>query len=232
MAPAPAPALPRASLSAPRVLVALLLAWLAALPMAGAQESPPTFEPAAVAPPAQPMAQPVSALQHDMHDYFRAELRGGIVLMAMGAPAVALGGGLLTHDSALWRGVAYPLLVIGGLELLGGLFFAARTPAQVRKLDAGLGHSPQAAQAAELARMRRVNKQFTAIQVFEVVLMAGGIVTAAVGSAYKQDTVTGVGLGLSTEAAGLLLFDIFAARRALRFTESLERPLQTAGATR
>ena len=73
--------------------------------------------------------------------------------------------------------------------------------------------------------------QLTNAQHNEVVLMAGGIVTAAVGSAYKQDTVTGVGLGLSTEAAGLLLFDIFAARRALRFTESLERPLQTAGAT-
>jgi hypothetical protein len=74
--------------------------------------------------------------------------------------------------------------------------------------------------------MRRVNRQFTAIEVFEVVLMAGGLVTAAVASAYKQDTLTGIGLGISTEATGLLLFDIFASRRALRFTESLERPLQ------
>lgn len=219
-----APALSSADPRLPRWLFVPLTAWLAAASPAPAQAEEPA--PSVAAPPTPLAAQPVSALQADMHQYFRAELRGGLVLVGMGAPAVALGAGLLTHDSALWRGAAYPLLILGGLELVGGLFFAARTPAQVRKLDRGLQTAPLVAQAGELARMRRVNRQFTAIEVFEVVLMAGGLVTAAVASAYKQDTVTGIGLGISAEATGLLLFDIFASRRALRFTESLERPLQ------
>lgn len=211
---------------APRSLAwcSLVFGIVAALTLSAPAQADETLPDAA----AQTTPQPVAALQADMQQYFRAELRGGIVLVGMGAPAVAIGAGLLTQDSALWRGMAYPLLVIGGLELIGGLFFAARTPAQVRKLERGLATTPRVTQAAELARMRRVNRQFTAIEIFEVVLMAGGIVTAAVASAYKQDTVTGIGLGISAEATGLLLFDIFASRRALRFTESLQRPLQLA----
>ncbi len=222
-----ASARPLAPFSRRCAVVFALVAGLSVEATSLAQSVPIAETPSLAAP-----AQPVSALQQDMHDYFRAELRGGIVLVAMGAPAVALGGALLVHDSALWRGAAYPLLVLGGLELLGGIFFAARTPAQVRKLDAGLAKDPLAAQAAELARMRRVNRQFTAIQVLEVVLMTGGVVTAAVASAYKQDTLAGAGLGIAAEATGLLLFDIFAARRALRFTESLERPLLPTAAAR
>ena len=169
--------------------------------------------------------QPLSALRDDMRDYFAREQRGGIVLMAMGAPAAALGASLLFDTPDLWKGMAYPLLILGGAEFIGGLIFAARTPAQVRKLEAGFSTQPRATQAGERKRMQRVNRQFFLIQIVEVALMAGGIAMSAAGGAIKNDALTGVGLGLAIEGTGLLLFDVFAAARAIRFHDSLRRDL-------
>ena len=170
-------------------------------------------------------AQPLSALRGDMRDYFAREQRGGIVLMAMGAPAVALGASLLVDTPDLWKGMAYPLLILGGAEFIGGLIFAARAPAQVRALESGFSTQPLATQAGELKRMQRVNRQFFLIQIVEVALMAGGIAMSAAGGAIKNDALTGVGLGLAIEGSGLLLFDVFAAARAMRFHDSLRREL-------
>ena len=158
-----------------------------------------------------------------MHEYFGKELRGGLVLVGMGAPSVALGGGMLAQDRPLWRGFAFPTLIIGALELGGGILFAARTPKQVRVLDQGFAQNPQLTRDRELRRMRRVNTQFSLIEILEVSLHLGGIGMAAVGGGIRNETLTGIGLGLSVQSMGLLLFDIFAARRALRFTNSLER---------
>lgn len=179
------------------------------------------------------------ALVDDMHDYFRKEKRGGAVLMGIGAPAVALGGGLLAQDRPLFRGFAYPVLIIGAVELAGGLLFYLRTDAQVRKLEAGFRSSPVETQTAERRRMRRVNLQFALIEGFELTLLLGGVAMAVAGGALSpqtlsidnKETLIGVGLGIALESAGLLTFDLFASRRAHAFTRSLERVLISASPT-
>lgn len=168
-------------------------------------------------------------LREELHRYFRAEKRGGAVLSGMGAPAVALGGGLLAQDRELWRGFAYPVLVIGALELIGGVIFYARTDRQVALLDRGLSTRPRGTRDAELGRMRRVNLQFSLLEGLEVTLLVGGVVLAAAGAAARSETTIGVGLGLSLQSAALLTFDLFAARRAHRYTDSLARLQLTAG---
>lgn len=177
----------------------------------------PTPEPIAEAP------MPLDELRSDMRRYFREEKRGGAVLMGMGAPGVAIGGGLLAQGSDTLRGVGYPLLVIGALELVGGLIFYTRTNRQVAKLDAGLTGDTWATRNLELKRIRRVNLQFTLIEALELTLLVGGVAMATAGAHTRNETLTGVGLGLSLESAGLLVFDLYAGRRALRWTRSLER---------
>ena len=159
----------------------------------------------------------------DMHDYFAKEMRGGIVLVAMGAPSVALGGGLLAQDRPLLRGFAYPMIIVGALELGGGILFAARAPKQVRDLENGFAKDPLVTQKQELQRMRRVNRQFSLLEVVEVTLHLGGIGMSALGGNLRNETLSGVGIGLSVQSMGLLLFDLLAAQRALRFTESLRK---------
>jgi len=170
-----------------------------------------------------PVEQASAELRADMHRYLREEKRGGAVLMGMGAPAVALGGGLLAQDQPLWRGFAYPVLIMGALEFFGGLLFYARTNRQRAQLDRSLTAQPAATGRAELARMRRINLQFSLIEALELTLIAGGTAMAAVGGVTRNDTLTGVGLGLAAESLGLLTFDLFATRRAHRYTGSVER---------
>ena len=162
-------------------------------------------------------------LRGDMRRYFREEKRGGAVLMTMGAPGVALGGGLLAYDSEFGRGFAYPVLIIGALEMIGGLLFYARTNRQVQKLDEGLLHDTWATRNLELKRIRRVNLEFSLIQALEITLLVGGVGMAAAGAATRNPTLSGVGVGIGVESAGLLVFDLFAGKRALRWRSSLER---------
>lgn len=178
-----------------------------------------------------PAAPPMSELRRDLRSYFAAEQRGGLVLMAMGAPAVALGAGLLVDTPDRWRGLAYPLLILGGVEFIGGLLFAARTPGQVRTLEHGLATQPKVALAGEWKRMQRVHRQFLVLEIVEVLLMTGGLALAATGGATKTDTLTGVGIGLAIEGSGLLVFDVFAAARARRYSDSLGRSLAAATAS-
>ena len=165
---------------------------------------------------------PTDALRGELHRYLSEEKRGGLLLMAMGVPAMALGSGLLAQDRALGRGFAYPVLVVGALELLGGLVFYARTDRQRARLSAGLTARPRETIRAEQARMRRINLQFSLLEALELTLLVGGVAMAAAGAGTRQETVLGVGLGLSVQSAALLTFDLFAARRALRYTHALE----------
>jgi hypothetical protein len=71
--------------------------------------------------------------------------------------------------------------------------------------------------------MRRINVQFALIKGLEMVLLVGGVAMAAAGAGVREQTVSGVGLGLALQSAALLTFDLFAARRALRYTDSLTR---------
>jgi hypothetical protein len=186
-----------------------------------------------IAPLGESVAAPMALdeLRGDMRRYFREEKRGGAVLMGLGLPGVALGGGLLAHGSDTLRGFAYPLLIIGALEFVGGLIFYLRTSKQVAKLDAGLVNDTWATRNLELRRIRRINLQFTLIEALELTLLVGGVVMAATGAGTRNETLTGVGLGLGLESAGLLIFDLYAGRRALRWTRSLERFHSSAGAT-
>lgn len=191
----------------------LLLGGILAAVLAGAE--------AAHADETQPLS--TEELRADMHRYLSEEKRGGAVLMGMGAPAVAVGGGLLAQEQPLWRGFAYPVLIMGALEFCGGLLFYARTHRQRAALDRALTQQPAATGRAELARMRRINLQFSLIEALELTLIAGGTAMAAAGGAMRNETLMGVGLGLTVESLGLLAFDLFATRRAHRYTRSVER---------
>ena len=60
------------------------------------------------------------------------------------------------------------------------------------------------------------------IEALELTLLVGGVAMAATGAGIRNQTLSGVGLGLALESGGLLIFDLYAGRRALRWTHSLE----------
>jgi hypothetical protein len=127
-----------------------------------------------------------------------------------------------------FRAMAWPLLVLGLAELALGVGLFARTGPQVASLEEGLGARPAATAAVELARMERVNRSFRAILAVEAAVLLVGLALALAPRAGRPAWAA-VGMGLVLEAAALLVFDLFAERRALAYTQWLDELARRAG---
>jgi hypothetical protein len=180
---------------------------------------------------AQGVAAPLSpaGLRDDLTRYFQGEKREGIAFMSVGAPALVASGALLAQDGELGRGLGYPLLAIGVIELVAGVVVYVRTDRQVARLANGLLNNPQATAAGELTRLRRVNREFVLLQWIESSLLLSGVVLAAAGAGSRHEPVLGAGLGLVLQSTAMLAFDGFASQRASAYTRSLERLQLVAG---
>lgn len=177
--------------------------------------------------PAESEAKEVSAVldaatqEAELRRYFAGEKNGGIWLMSVGAPAAVAGAGLLAHPGEYYRGLAYPLLALGAVEFLGGLIFYLNTNRRVPRLVGQLGSQPKQFQAAELLRMRRVNRELSLLTAVEITLIVASGALTTVGALRGLDTLSGVGTGILIESTVLFIYDQLAARRALRYTDSL-----------
>ncbi len=173
--------------------------------------------------PAQGEAIDAARMTADMHAYFTGERQGGIWLMGAGAPALGLGAGLLVQQNSFGRGMAYPLLAFGAIDLIGGLTFYLNSLRRVPRFDREIAGQPSSYRAAELPRMNQVNRQMRLLEAAEISLILAGATLTGVGAVQQQNLLAGIGTGLMLETAVLLLYDQLAARRALRYTETLTR---------
>lgn len=164
-----------------------------------------------------------------MHDYFAGERRGGVWLMGAGAPALLLGAGLSVPQDpasrgwAFAQGLGYSLVALGALDVLAGLTFYRNSRRRVPAFERQLASAPAAYRDGELARMRRVNREMRLLEAIEIPLILAGGAMASIGALQGRDLLAGIGAGLAVETAVLLIYDQLAARRALRYTESLLR---------
>jgi hypothetical protein len=150
--------------------------------------------------------------------YFAAEKHGGVLLIALAVASLAFAGYLFATKSP-FSAMAWPVLVLGGIELVIGLTIATRTAAQVAELEAGLQAKRNVTITAEIERMARVNGTFEAIKKVEVALIAMGLVFALIRPA--PETLGAVGLGIVLQCAVLLVFDTVAHHRAIHYVEWL-----------
>jgi hypothetical protein len=150
--------------------------------------------------------------------YFAAEKQGGILLIVLAGASVALAIWLFVTKN-VFSGMAWPLLVLGGLELVIGVSVAGRAAAQVAQLEDGLRTKREITITAEVARMGRVNGTFVLVKRVEVALIALSVVFLVVRPA--PDTLGAVGLGILLQCAVLLVFDTFAHHRAIHYVEWL-----------
>lgn len=150
--------------------------------------------------------------------YFTAEKHGGILLVALALASFALGGWLL-GTRHLFGAMAWPLLVLGALELVIGVTVAGRTSSQVAALESGLRHTRAATVTAEVERMGRVNGTFQLVKKVEVALIVVGVLFAIVRPA--PATLGAIGLGLALQSVVLLVFDTFAHHRAEHYVQWL-----------
>jgi hypothetical protein len=155
-----------------------------------------------------------------VQDYFNAERQGGPLFVAMAVAGVSFAAYLWSTRNA-FLAMAWPLVLLGVLQVAIGSTVAWRASGQAASLEQGLRESPGPTAAAELERMDTVNRNFRGIKIAEVAII---VLSLALVLGFPQPgTWSAVGLGLLIEAAALLAFDVFAHQRALVYTEWLQK---------
>jgi hypothetical protein len=204
------------------VLLALLLSLLRPL-QAEATPLPAAALPGGAEADGGPGSADAAQMQAEMHRYFDGERRGGIWLMGVGAPMMALGTGLAFHPHGFAQGLGYSVLAVGVIELAAGAMFYRNSNTRVPRFDALLRRNAAAFREEELTRIRRVNREMRLLEAVEIsLILAGGVLTCA-GALQGQDVLTGVGTGVMLQSGVLLVYDQLAARRALRYFGALTR---------
>ena len=150
--------------------------------------------------------------------YFTAEKQGGLLLVALAAASLALAAYLFATKS-LFSAMAWPVLVLGGIELVIGLTVAGRASAQIAEIEAGLQSTRTATITAEIERMARVNGTFELIKKVEIAVIGVGVLFLIVQPA--PATLGSIGLGILLQSTVLLVFDTFAHHRAIHYVEWL-----------
>jgi hypothetical protein len=173
---------------------------------------------------AEPRREPIdrARMSRETQRYFDGEKAEGWVFAGVGAGTIGAGAALFAAGDARRRGVAYPLAAVGLVELAAGVVLLLRTNSQVHDLQLQLSQSPAAFRDAELARMKKVEREFVWLELTELALTVVGLGLATYGGFAQEALVTGVGTGLAAQSAVMLTFDHFAAERASRYTRALE----------
>lgn len=150
--------------------------------------------------------------------YFSAEKQAMLPIIVIGLVATVAAVWLYLGAGAL-RGMAIPLGLIGVLELGIGVAVYARTDGQVAALTEEHGTDARAMVTTESIRMATVMSTFTIIKVVEVALIALGAGLAW--SLQRSDFWFAFGVGLVMQATVMLVFDLFAERRAGPYVAAL-----------
>jgi hypothetical protein len=150
--------------------------------------------------------------------YFSAEKQGGLLLVALAVASATLAAYLFATKNP-FSAMAWPLLVLGGLELAIGATIATRTASQVAELEAGLQAARAQTVTSEIERMARVNGTFVLVKKVEIALIAVSVLFLIVRPA--PATLGAIGLGILLQSAVLLVFDTFAHHRAEHYVEWL-----------
>lgn len=159
---------------------------------------------------------------NEIHHYFTAEKQESLLFMFVGAAAVIIGGYFLMKvKQPYFNGMAYPLIAIALIQLTVGISVYTRSPIDIKRVTEIVQSDTSRIHTEEIPRMKTVMRNFVLYRWVEIALLVVGIglfFALQAGTFWK-----GVGLGLSLQAALMLLLDYFAERRGTDYLEYLIR---------
>jgi len=156
---------------------------------------------------------------NNMNSYFVAEKQESVIFMAVGLLAIGLSVWLWMNGHRL-KSMAYPLVVIGLMQMVVGGTVYLRTDSQVSTLIAQLQVNPAAAKAAETTRMQTVMKNFSIYKSIEMLLLIIGL--GMIAFVQRHDMAAGIGVGLVLQAAFTLTLDLFAEARGADYLSAVQ----------
>ncbi len=152
--------------------------------------------------------------------YFAAERSESMLFMAVGVVSILISFffwfGL---KQAFHNGMAWPLFLVGLIQLTVGYIVFVRTPGDVERVNKVVSHEPGRLQQEEIPRMEQVMQNFV---IYRWVEMGLAIIGLALFLYFGQGSYwKGVGAGLFLQASLMLFLDLFAERRGQEYLEAL-----------
>lgn len=153
-------------------------------------------------------------------NYFKAEKSESLLFMAIGLLAIIISLILIfKFKDNIYKGIAIPLIIIGIIQLIVGGTVYFRTDAQVRELTQVYQENKAALKDLETPRMETVMKSFNTYKIIEAVIIVVGIILLF--GIKDKSLWLGIGIGMVTQGALMIILDIFAELRALNYIEWL-----------
>ena len=122
---------------------------------------------------------------------------------------------------SFYKGFAYPLLLIGVIQLIVGTTVYIRSPKDIIRVGNMIKFETKKIKTEELPRIEKVLYNFTIYKWFEIGLIILGIILFFY---FKNSALTfwkGFGLGLLIQASVMLTLDVFAENRSRTYFEML-----------
>ena len=158
-------------------------------------------------------------MKDQIQSYFSAEKIEGLAGTLAGICAIGLSIYLWVKASP-YRGMAFPLVLVGLIQIgvFGTVFL--RTDKQVTELTAQLATSPSDFKAKEIPRMEGVMRNVRTYKVIEIAILLGGILMTFLWR--EKNMVYSAGIGCILQGSLMLVADLLAEHRG----EEYLRPLR------
>jgi len=156
---------------------------------------------------------------NNLSSYFVGEKQESVIFIAVSLLAIGLSVWLWMNGHRL-KSMAYPLVVIGLMQMVVGGTVYFRTDAQVSTLSAQLQLNPAALKAEETTRMQTVMDNFSVYKAIEMLLLIVGV--GMIAFLQRHDMAAGIGVGLVLQAAFTLALDIFAEARGADYLSAVQ----------
>jgi hypothetical protein len=170
-------------------------------------------------------ATPVRAprIEKDLVSYYQGERTSAYVVTALGGFAAGAGAALVPQRQDFQRGLGWPLLTLGALEIAGGISYAITCTNEIDHYSAALAKDQAAFGREELDHIHATRSRFIFYRIAEATLALGGAGIAAYGFAANQDAFKGAGIGLATIGVPFVLIDTINNSRAGTYEDHLRR---------
>lgn len=143
--------------------------------------------------------------------YFTAEKHGGLIAFVLGIIALLISLYLFIYGST-YKGMLYPMALFGLIEVGVGAGLFLKTDKQVSGLMQLQAKSVAEFKKVEVPRMQKVMRNFKVLKIAWLFLIGASV---ALGFYFlNNDFIYSFCMGLVIQVAVLLIFDLYAEKRA------------------